>query len=216
MAHLSLVTNLSDLREKQAHSDEIRLWAADISLSRGSVVEIAGERSSGKTSFVLSVLSQLTGEGETCAIVDACHGFDPSTASISGVSLKDILWIRCGNDIEKAFLAADHLVQAKGFGAIWLNLSGLPERGLQMVPKTYWYRYRTRVKDTPTLFLVTAAKPLTGSASQRSFSLTREQTRWSGVGKFKLLREFSVGITSRKHIYGPPIRTRMEMDYSGG
>jgi hypothetical protein len=100
----------------------------------------------------------------------------------------------CGCDAvamwKKAFMAADYLVQAKGFGAIWLDLSGLPERKLRMVPKTYWYRYRTRINETPTLMFVTSKEPVTGSASQRAYEFSHERIVWSGKGKFKLLREF--------------------------
>jgi len=80
-------------------------------------------------------LAKLTTTGEICAVVDSTDGFDPCTAFLAGVELENILWVRCGGDIEKSFMAADYLVQAKGFGAIWLNLNGLPERGLRMVQK---------------------------------------------------------------------------------
>jgi hypothetical protein len=214
MAHLSLVKSLSHLKEEQRFVEEVLLDSLGLALTRGSIAEVVGGSSTGKTSIALSLLAKLTGLGEVCAVVDASHSFDPCTASLAGVELENVLWVRCGNDVEKAFMAADYLVQAKGFGAIWLNLSGLPENKLRMVPKTYWYRYRTRIKETPTLVFVTAAEPLTGSASQQSFTLSREPARWSGDGKFKLLRAFDVDITSRKHFYGPPIKMRIEADYT--
>ncbi|MFN2501353.1 MAG: hypothetical protein ABR530_05015, partial [Pyrinomonadaceae bacterium] len=83
-----------------------------------------------------------------------------------------------------------------------------------LVPKTYWYRYRNRIKDTPTLFLVTAEEPVTGSASQQSFVFERERTVWSGSGRFKLLREFHLKMNSRKGSYGPPLRSKIEFDYT--
>jgi hypothetical protein len=122
--------------------------------------------------------------------------------------------VKCSGDLERSFMSADYLVQAKGFGAIWLNLNGLPQQKLRMVPKTYWYRYRTRIKETPTLFLVTAEEPVTGSASQQSFVFTRERAVWSGSGRFKLLREFRISMNSRKQFYGGPILTKIEADYT--
>jgi hypothetical protein len=214
MAHLALVKSLSRLQQEQSYSDEILLEAYGLSILRGTVVEIEGGPSTGKTSLALSLLAQLTAAGEICAFVDACGGFDPMTAFLSGVELENLLWVRCGGDVEKAFMAADHLVQAKGFGAIWLNLSGLSERMLRMVPKTYWYRYRTRIKETPTILLVTAGEHVTGSASQRSFTSSRKNTVWSGAGNFKLLREFHLDFHSRKEFFGPPLPARIEMDYS--
>jgi len=212
-ANLSLVKPLSHLQEEQKAVDEIALDHIGISLTRGAVSEIAGRASTGKTSFALSLLSQLTGSGEICAVVDSANGFDPCTAKLAGVELANLIWIRCGSDIEKAFLAADYLVQAKGFGAIWLNLNGLARRQLKMVPKTYWYRYRNRIKETPTLFIVTAGEHITGSASQRSFRLSRRRAVWSGSGRFKLLRELHLKMNSMKGAYAEAFETKVEMDY---
>lgn len=214
MPNLSLVKSLAHLKEEQRHSEEILIESAGISLLRGSLSEIAGEASSGKTSVVLTLLAKLTATGEICAVVDSSDSFDPCTAVLAGVELENLLWVKCGGDIEKAFMSADYLVQAKGFGAIWLNLGGLPERLLRMVPKTYWYRYRTRIRDTPTMLLVTAAEHVTGSASHQSFQFARERTVWSGSGKFKLLRELHLKMHSRKGYYGDAFRTKIELDYT--
>jgi hypothetical protein len=214
MPSLSLVKTLSHLQQEQRHVDEIRLKAHGITLPRGSVTEFAGQASSGKTSIALSVVAQLTSAGEVCSLVDSTGSFDPVTARLAGVELANLLWVRCGGELEKAFLAADYLVQAKGFGCVWLNLCGLPQQQLRRVPRTYWYRYRSRIKETPTLFIVTAEEHVTGSASQQSFQLEREEARWSGTGRFKLLREFYLRHHSRKGNFAPPQRTRIEMDYS--
>ena len=214
MPHLSLVKTLSHLQQEQRHIDEIRLEAYGLTLARGSVTEVAGKASSGKTSVALSLLAQLTSAGEVCALVDSMGSFDPVSAKLADVELANLLWVRCGGELEKSFLAADHLVQAKGFGCVWLNLCGLPQQQLRRVPRTYWYRYRSRIKETPTLFLVTAEEAVTGSASQQSFQFEREEARWSGTGRFKLLREFHLRHHSRKNDFAPPQRTRIEMDYS--
>ncbi|MFN0277508.1 MAG: hypothetical protein ACKVRN_02785 [Pyrinomonadaceae bacterium] len=214
MAHLSLVKSLSRLQEEQKHSEEILLEPVGLAFTRGSVTEITGGASSGKTSLALTLLSKLTAAGEICAVVDSCGGFDPCSANMAGVKIDNLLWIKCGSDVEKAFMSADYLVQAKGFGAIWLNLNGLPQRQLRMVPKTYWYRYRTRIKDTPTLLLVTAEEHLTGSASQQSFLFSRESVRWSGAGRFKLLREFHLKMHSQKGFFGPALPVKIEFDYT--
>ena len=212
MAHLSLVKNLSRLKEEQKHSDEVLLEASGLVLTRGTLVEVAG--SSGKTGLVLSLLSKLTREGEICAIVDATNSFDPCSAVLGGVELENLLWVKCGGDIEHAFMAADYLVQAKGFGAVWLNLNGVSRYQLKQVPRTFWYRYRTRIKETPTLLLVTAAEPIAASASQNAFVFSRERAVWSGSGRFKLLREFHLSIQSRKEFYGRPLPAKAEFDYT--
>lgn len=214
MSSLSLVKTLSHLREEQRHVDEVEIEQFGVSLVRGAVTEVSGGPSTGKTSFALSLLAKLTAAGEVCAIVDATGGFDACTASQAGVVLDNLLWVRCAGDIEKTFMAADYLVQAKGFGCIWINLCGLAKDKLRMVPKTYWFRYRTRIKETPTLLLVTSYESATGSASQDSFEFGREQVDWSGQGKFKLLRSFNLKMHSQKVFYGRPARTRVAMSYA--
>lgn len=214
MRHLSLVKSLSHLKEEQKHSDEILLESVGLAFTRGTLAEIAGDASSGKTSMSLALLSKLTRTGEICAVVDSADSFDPCSAALADVELENLLWVKCGGDIEKAFMAADYLVQAKGFGAIWLNLGGLPRQQLRFVPKTYWYRYRNRVKETPTLLLVTAEEPVTGSASQQSFIFSPERAVWSGTGRYKLLRELHLSIHSKKQFYGKPLLTKIEFDYT--
>lgn len=212
-AHLKLVKSLSHLQEEQRCSDEILLDGFDLALTRGTVVEIAGGASTGKTSMALHLLAKLTQAGEICAVVDAAGGFDPRSAVLAGSRLENLLWLKCGGDVEKTFLSADYLVQAKGFGAIWLNLCGLRRDVLRMVPKTYWYRFRTRIKDTQTILLATSSEPVSSSASQSSFNIERERTEWSGSGQFKLLRTLDVRVSPRKG-YTQPYRARVEMDYT--
>lgn len=213
MRHLSLVKKLSRLKEEQEYADEVALEHIGVAFTRGSVVELTGEPSAGKTSLMFSLLSKLTQTGEICAVVDSANSFDPCSAVSSGVEIENLLWVKCGGDLEKAFMAADYLVQAKGFGVIWLDLNGLSRKQIGMVPKTYWYRYRTRIKETPTVFMVTTEDAVAGSASQQSFLLSRERTIWSGEGRFKLLRQFLVSLHSRKQFYGEPIITRLQADY---
>jgi len=116
MSHLALVKTLSHLQEEQRHIEEVEVEGFGLSVVRGAVTEISGGPSSGKTSFALSLLAKLTADGEVCALVDASGGFDPCTATQAGVKLENLMWIRCGGDVEKAFMSADYLVQAKGFG----------------------------------------------------------------------------------------------------
>lgn len=216
MRNLSLVKTLTHLREERKHSDEIYLESVGLSFKRGAVAELSGGPSTGKTSMTLSLLSKLTRAGEVCAVVDSSNGFDPCSAATCGVELENLLWVRCGGDIEKAFMSADYLVQAKGFGAVWLNLNGLPNRQLRLVPKTYWYRYRTRIKETPTIFLVTAEEPVTGSASQQAFTLSRDRVEWSGKGRYKLLKEFALNLHSRKEFYGTQLPAYVRFDHTDG
>lgn len=64
---------------------------------RGSIVEVCGSASSGRTSLILSLLAKATERQETCAYVDVSDALDPMSAAAAGVDLKRLLWIRCGS-----------------------------------------------------------------------------------------------------------------------
>jgi len=213
-AQLRLVKSLAHLQEEQTYTEEVLLDGFGLAFMRGTVIEITGGASTGKTSLALTLFAKLTAVGEICAVVDAAGGFDPATAYLGNVKQENLLWVKCGGDIEKSFMSADYLVQAKGFGAIWLNLTGLSANTLRRVPKTYWYRYRNRIKDTPTMFLVTAQEHVTGSASHSTYIFSRSMARWSGWGKYKLLREIDLKAHSQKGFFGEACRARIAMDYT--
>ena len=63
---------------------------------RGSLVELCGEGSSGRTSLAFSLLAQATERQEACAFVDVSDSLDPLSLAAAGVELSRLLWIRCG------------------------------------------------------------------------------------------------------------------------
>src|SRR4029077_14435686 len=63
---------------------------------RGSLVELCGPASSGRTSLAFSLLAQATERQEACAFVDALDSLDPISLAAAGVELPRLLWIRCG------------------------------------------------------------------------------------------------------------------------
>lgn len=211
MSHLQLVKPLSQLREERKYSRISSIEIAGLYLARGSLTEIVGASSSGKTSHAIAVLSKLTQDGEVCAIVDTCDSFDPISAYLGGVILENLLWIKCAGDVEHAMKAADLLVQAKGFGAVWINFSQVKKGQLSYVPNSFWYRFRSLTKGSPTLLIVTAKESLLGSSAKQSYLLTQNRTIWSGAGKFKLLKEFRLKLKSKKVL--SPILSRTERSY---
>ena len=62
---------------------------------RGSLVELCGSASSGRTSLALSLLAQATAQQEACAFVDVSDSLDPASLSAAGVDLSKVLWARC-------------------------------------------------------------------------------------------------------------------------
>src|SRR5467141_222696 len=64
---------------------------------RGSLVELCGSASSGRTSLAFSLLAQSTERQEACAFVDVSDSLDPISLAVAGVELPRLLWIRCGD-----------------------------------------------------------------------------------------------------------------------
>ena len=64
----------------------------------GSLVELCGPASSGRTSLAFSLLAQATERQEACAFVDVSDSLDPVSLAAAGVELPRLLWIRCGEN----------------------------------------------------------------------------------------------------------------------
>src|SRR5579863_9951907 len=77
-----------------------------IDLPRGTLSEIYGPASSGKTGMVFAALARATRLPECCALIDAGDSFDPISGSEAGIDLVQLLWIRCRN-AEHALKATD-------------------------------------------------------------------------------------------------------------
>jgi len=122
-------------------------------LPRGCLTEIFGGACSGRTSLLLAALAERIREGEVCALVDGQDAFDPAAGLAAGVSLRQLLWVRCKN-IEQALRATDLLIQGGGFGLIALDLSDVAPRLVRQVQMNVWFRFRRAVEDTPTILLL--------------------------------------------------------------
>lgn len=65
-------------------------------IPRGSLVELCGSASSGRTSTCFSLLAAATKRQEACAYVDVSDSLDPVSLASTGADLTRLLWIRCG------------------------------------------------------------------------------------------------------------------------
>ena len=139
----------------------------DGGLPVGAISEITGPESSGRTSLVLAFLALRTAEERVCAWVDASDAFDPESAAANGVSLHQLLWVRCrdiaGNAgtqlkvraekkpwtrLDQALRATDLLLQAAGFAAIVLDIADVAPEHVSCIPLATWFRFRQAVDRT--------------------------------------------------------------------
>ncbi|HEU4873549.1 MAG TPA: hypothetical protein VFT44_10650, partial [Pyrinomonadaceae bacterium] len=120
--------------------DEIDLLTGG--LPRGSISEIFGPASSGRTSLMYSMLAYATAHEETCALVDTNDVFAPTIATEAGIDFDRLLWVRCAGNLEHAFKATDLLLHAGGFGLVILDLGDVAGKDARRIISSWWYRFR--------------------------------------------------------------------------
>jgi len=186
-------------------------------LPRASLTEISGPPSSGRTALELALLASLTVNGESCALIDAEDAFDPASAEAMGVDLDRLLWVRC-QSLEQALIATDLVLGAGGFGAVVLDLAGVPVKRARRIPLGYWFRFRRAVERTPTLLALIDEEPCAQSAASLVLRLESEGAHWSTmsserrnlVSKPPLLTKALPGIPPHGHLL-KGIRRRAEV-----
>ncbi len=82
--------------------------------------------------------------------------------------------------MEKAFKAADILLQNGGFGLIAVDLSGVDERLLRKVPKATWFRFSRVAEKTQTTLVFLASYPAAGNCSAWTLRMKGMRAIWSG------------------------------------
>jgi hypothetical protein len=110
--------------------------------------------------------------------VDAQDSFDPLWASVAGVELRQLLWVRCQN-IDQALRAADLLIQSGGFGLVAIDLSDVAPRTVRYVPLNVWFRFRRAVEDTPTILMLFAQESNAKTCASLVLRLDAEPIHWS-------------------------------------
>lgn len=160
-------------------------------LPRGAITEVFGTNSSGRTSFILSTLAHATNVQEVCALVDTNDAFDPMSAAGASMVFDQLLWVRCaaegtlnvpeGKRIERAFKAADLLLQSGGFGVVTLDLADISPPDVRRIISSWWFRFRRAIENTPTVLIVTAQASCVGSRASLALEVSKEDAAWISV-----------------------------------
>jgi hypothetical protein len=168
-------------------------------LPRGSLTEIFGPASSGRTSLLISILAEASARRESCALVDAADAFDPASAEAAGVQLERVLWIRCGHNAEHALKATDLLIQGGGFGVVAMDLADTPQAAARRISMVSWFRLRRAVEYTPTVLVTLAQRSNAKTCASLMLECARERVEWAGARHCsRLLRGMSIRVARRK------------------
>jgi hypothetical protein len=147
-------------------------------LPRGSISEIFGPASSGRTSLMFSMLAHATRHEEVCALVDINDMFAPAAAAAAGIDFDRLLWVRCGGSLENAFKAADMLLHAGGFGLVILDMADVAGKDARRIIPSWWYRFRRTVENRPTSIVVMSEEACTRSCAALTLEL-KGTPEWS-------------------------------------
>jgi hypothetical protein len=190
--------------ESYKFSQDLRQGLA--ALPPGTICEILGEPSTGRTAVAQSMLTAATTRGEVVAVVDCNDAFDPASAQNSGMDLGKLLWVQCGNRLGHALRATDMILHSGGFGLIVLDLCDVPHSAVHRVPVSYWHRFRRAVEHTPSILLVVARQSAARSCAARQFALRQQAIQWRGAPPFQTMQGLSMEAVSRKPMGTSPVR----------
>jgi RecA/RadA recombinase len=164
-------------------------------IPRGTLSEICGAESTGRTALLLSLLREATRRGEYCAWIDAEGAFDPASAAAAGVLLDRILWVNCGGNPQHALKATDLLIQAGGFGLVVFDLAGIPTAVTRRIPLASWFRLRHAAERMGAALVALEREINARSCSALQLEIRRARPVWKG----RLLHGLKAQPESRKH-----------------
>ena len=93
-------------------------------LPRGHLSEVAGPRSTGRTSVLCALLAATTVRGELVALVDTLDTFDPASGAAARVDLSRLLWIRGSCELTLSTIARG--VSERGWGPACIASNSFP------------------------------------------------------------------------------------------
>ena len=172
---------------------------------RGQLSEIAGPRSSGRTTLLMRMMAAATQRGEIVALVDAADCLDVESATEAGLDLTRLLWIR-GEGVERSLKALNLVLQAGGFSLVALDLGDVSPVELRGIPFNTWLRVQRTIEASDTACVLLGPEPMARSAGGLTLALTGRSS-WAGTSDRS--RRLT-GAETRVQIHSP--RRRVEGD----
>ena len=202
---VSLARSLSSFLTDTAPAPFRDLSHGLAALPRGSICEIIGKSSTGRTGLAHSMLASATLGGEVVAVVDCHDAFDPASAQKAGADLGKVLWVQSGHCLETALRATDMILHSGGFGLVLLDLCEVPGSAFQRVPLSQWYRFRNAVEHTPSILLILSRQSVARSCAARQFELQQQTIQWRGEAPFQTIQHLTAQASSRKPMGVNPV-----------
>ncbi len=130
---------------------------------QGRLIELAGERSSGRTALAYRLAAGATQRGGLVGWVDLPDALDPRFLRRSGVDLQGLLWTRPPH--ARAALRAAELLVKTGFALVVVDLDVAPTDELQRLGSATWTRLLRALRGARSTAVVLGPERVAGSFS---------------------------------------------------
>jgi recombination protein RecA len=177
----------------------------------GTVSEVTGPESSGRTTLALSFLARVMQGGDVCAWIDVGDTLDPESAAAVGIDLARLLWVRCSDTdtghpqrkpwsrLDQALRATDLVLQAGGFSAVVFDMGGIAQEHALRVPLASWFRFRQAAERTQSTFLLLTQVPCAKSCASVSLRTDRSEAASASTTVLDGFRFHATLLRQRNH-----------------
>jgi hypothetical protein len=163
-------------------------------LPRGQLSELAGSRSSGRTTLLLQLIAAATRRGEIAALIDTFDRLDVTSVVAAGIDPERLLWVRgeavtlrpggidrlLERTLDRALKALNLVLQAGGFAVVALDLADALPVALKRLPYTTWLRVQRIIEGSDTACVLLVPEPMARSAGGLTLTLAG-QSSWTGT-----------------------------------
>jgi hypothetical protein len=146
------------------------------------------------------LLARTTRAGAIAAVVDTADAFDPESAEAAGSDLARVLWVRAPR-LRAALRSAEHLLAARGFGLVLLDLA---LAGLRIAPAS-GPRLARLAAGTGTPLVALSLTRCLGTTAEIAIELTPTRANFSGTPA--LLENLEIEVALVRHRSAPARRT---------
>lgn len=165
---------------------------------KGSVGEIVGSPSSGRTALALALVAHASRE-DLVAWVDPLDRFSPQAAFYAGIDFRNFVWLRGDPARERALAdaigAAHALAAASLFDIVVLDFADVPERLLKALPTAWNVRLLRAFESTETACVVLTRAHWGASPRGLSIRLRVDKRRFTQTGQGRLLNRITLAAT---------------------
>jgi hypothetical protein len=130
--------------------------------------------------LLLALIARTTASGYQAALVDGADAFDPASAIAAGADLSQLLWVKCGGRLRRAFSAADLLARCPGFALVALDLGDASLIRREPIPPALCLRLKIAAEQSDTVLVLRVPHRLAGSAAALALSAHRLESHWIG------------------------------------